>query len=70
MQSSLQGAGSPSPLLFSLFKNTVFGTLRNDTTTDNDVNIRIITFKHNFRLTFQILGEIAGNQLVYINVAK
>ena len=49
---SLQGAGSPSPLHFSLFKNTVFGTLGNDTTTDNDVKIRIITFKHNFRLTF------------------
>ena len=36
-------------------QNTVFGTSRNDKTLVNDGNIAIITFKHNFPLTFSDL---------------
>ena len=39
---------------FSLLK-TVFTTSRNDKTIVNDGNIAIITFKHNFPLTFSDL---------------
>ena len=46
-----RGWESVPPLPTSVYVKYCFGTSRNDKTTDNDGNIRIITFKHNFRLT-------------------
>ena len=51
-----------------VYSNTVFGTSRNDKTTDNDRK-RINYVKHSSPLTF-ILCEIAGNQLLYINLTQ
>ena len=43
------------PPNFKFTQYTVFATSRNDKTTVNDGNIAIITFKHNFPLTFSDL---------------
>ena len=51
-----------------VYSNTVFGTSRNDKTTDNDSK-RINYVKHSSPLSF-ILCEIAGNQLLYINLTQ
>ena len=58
-------------LPFWLTKNTAFETSRNDKTKDSQTMMEkgIITFKHNSPLMFfSILCDIAGNQLLHINL--
>ena len=50
MQSRLYGELGDRAQQFQFTQNPVFGTSRNDKTIVNDENI--LTFKHNFRLTF------------------